>query len=466
KAGNGTAEAQERADEVAEFMNYIKNLGVAGNYFFMGDFNLYDDDEDAFQQLINPTNATYKFYDPVNQIGNWHVNSTYKNYHTQSTHTEYNGCASTGGMDDRFDFIMASGNIINGTDKVQYIADSYTTLGQDGSSYNSALNTTSNSSVPTAVAQALYNNSDHLPVMLDIKIDKDLGNVSEITDVYHTPENPYSNQDVTVTAEVVDNNDTINQLILKWGNSSNNYSDTIVMTPTGNSYNAVFYDLTAGTEIFYKVEALDNQEDIVDSSEERSFAVTDFGFDNITYTPEYPDSSNNVTISCEFNDPQGLMFSLKVLWGKHADELYTGELMSENAGVYEALIPAQNTADTVYFELIAKDIKSDTIANSDLFYYVVGEDETGINSINNYGKIKFPNPVNNSLELSLESLNFGEYNLELISLSGEKLFSEKININSKSYRKSINLNFLEKGIYILNIRKNPNFNVSKKIIKE
>lgn len=465
KAGDGTAERQERADEVAEFMKYMENLGEAGNYFFMGDFNLYNDDEDAFQELINPTNATYKFYDPVNQIGNWHTNSAYKDYHTQSTHSTYNGCASTGGMDDRFDFILASGNVMNGVDKMQYISNSYTTLGQDGSSYNTALNTTSNSSVPTAVAQALYNNSDHLPVLLDIKIDKDLGDIAEITDVYHNPENPYSNQDVTVTAEIIDNNNVFDEIILKWGNTTANYTDTIVMTATGSKYTAVFSGLPSGTNIFYKVEALNAQGDVIDSSDEKSFSVTDFGFSNISYNPEFPDSSNVVTVSCEFTDPQELMYSLKVMWGKHANELYTGELMSKSGNIYEAEIREQNTADTVYFNIIAKDIKSDTIAISDLFYYVVGKN-TGINIYNNSGEMIFSNPVNDVLVLALKSFNRGEYNLEIVSLSGQKKYSENIYINTKTFRKNIDVSFLDKGLFLLNIYKEPSFKISRKFIKE
>jgi hypothetical protein len=415
--------------------------------------------------LINPADETYKFYDPVNQIGSWHVNSTYKDYHTQSTRSSYNGCAASGGMDDRFDFIMASGNIMNGTDKIQYINDSYTTLGQDGSSYNSSLNTSDNSSVPTAVAHALYENSDHLPVLLDIKIDKNLGEIAEINDVYHSPENPYTDQDITVSAEVVDNINLFDQIILRWGESTGNYTDTLVMTLAGGNYTAVFDGFPSGTNIFYKVEALNAQGDMVDISDEKSFSVSDYSFVNINHSPEYPDSSNNVIVSCGFLDPQGLMFSLKVLWGNHADELYSGVLMEENVDVYEAILPAQNSADTVYYEIIAKDIKSDTIATSDLFYYVVGE-KTGINTFSNNGEMKFTNPVNNVLKLALNSFINGKYYLEIISLSGQKVYSENIYINSKTYRKNIDVSSLKKGLFLLNIYKKPNFNLSSKFIKE
>jgi len=171
KAGSYDDNIQERTTEAGYVMNYFTNLGQRGNYLFMGDLNLYTSTEGAFQALINPTNPLNKFYDPANQIGAWGGNYDYRFYHTQSTHTS-GDCFSSGGMDDRFDFILASDYIMNGTQKALYIPDSYKTIGQDGSSFNSSFNTSSNTSVPTDVALALYKMSDHLPVYLELEIDQ------------------------------------------------------------------------------------------------------------------------------------------------------------------------------------------------------------------------------------------------------------------------------------------------------
>ena len=58
---------------------------------------------------------------------------------------------------------------MNGTNHFKYIKDSYKTIGQDGSSFNGPLNTSSNSVVPSNVAQALYGMSDHLPVYVKLE---------------------------------------------------------------------------------------------------------------------------------------------------------------------------------------------------------------------------------------------------------------------------------------------------------
>ena len=179
KAGKGSSEESLRAYESGLIMDYYETLGEKGNYLLMGDFNVYTPTESAFQNFINPDNSLYTFYDPADQIGEWSANYDYRDYHSQSTHLS-SGCASGGGMDDRFDFILVSDYIMQGSDHYQYIEDSYKTIGQDGSRYNNSLNTTSNSSVPNNIAQALYNMSDHLPVYLELKIDQNLGEPLQI----------------------------------------------------------------------------------------------------------------------------------------------------------------------------------------------------------------------------------------------------------------------------------------------
>lgn len=200
KAGSYPENETQRTYETSLIMDYFESLGEQGNYLVLGDFNVYTPTESAFQNLINPDNSLYTFYDPVDQIGEWSSNYNYRYYHTQSTHTT-GDCFSTGGMDDRFDFILASDYIMNGTNHFEYIVDSYKSIGQDGSNYNGSLNTTSNSAVPNSVAQALYNMSDHLPVYLELEIDQNPGEPLKVIDsevenvkvFYNNPANDYLN---------------------------------------------------------------------------------------------------------------------------------------------------------------------------------------------------------------------------------------------------------------------------------
>ena len=188
KAGD---EPEERGYEVNQLMNYLNNSSAAGNYTFSGDFNLYTASEPAFQNMLYYPNESVRFYDPVNQIGSWNSNSYFAGVHTQSTHTSSN-CASGGGMDDRFDFIMISDEIRDGTEKIKYLDGSYWAVGQDGQHYNqSILSYPTNSTVPSDVLNALYGLSDHLPVVIDLVVGDQTGFVANLqTDVDIAYNNP------------------------------------------------------------------------------------------------------------------------------------------------------------------------------------------------------------------------------------------------------------------------------------
>lgn len=173
KAGSYDSDELTRYQQTQALMNKLEQLQIADNYIFSGDFNLYSSSEQSYQHLINYPNTLYRFYDPINQSGNWNNASQFAAIHTQSTHTSSeDGCYSTGGMDDRFDFILVSPYVYFGSKKVRSVNSSYHPLGQDGNRFNGSINNPQNSIVPDSIANALYNFSDHLPVIMKIAIDQ------------------------------------------------------------------------------------------------------------------------------------------------------------------------------------------------------------------------------------------------------------------------------------------------------
>lgn len=169
----------ERAAMTNTLMTYLNNINIPGNYLCQGDFNLYTSTEPAYQNLIGNANANMRFYDPINSPGDWAGNYYFKNIHTQSTHTS-GSCFVTGGMDDRFDFILISKNVKDSTG-AKYISGSYKAIGQDGLHYNNDLTALpTNTAAPSSVINALYNTSDHLPVMLKLNISASLQSVADM----------------------------------------------------------------------------------------------------------------------------------------------------------------------------------------------------------------------------------------------------------------------------------------------
>ena len=55
-------------------------------------------------------------------------------------------------------------------DRVEFVANTYSTLGNDGLHFNQDIKNGTNNSVPSSILNALYDLSDHLPVILEIDI--------------------------------------------------------------------------------------------------------------------------------------------------------------------------------------------------------------------------------------------------------------------------------------------------------
>ena len=175
KAGSQQSEMALRYLEAQELNSYLVSNNRTNNLFVGGDFNIYDNSEQACQEVLNGGNVT--LVDPVNKMGSWHNNIGYQSYHTQSTRSNTGGYGggSSGGMDDRFDFIFVSPDIMSGSSGVEYVDNSYKAIGQDGQHFNGNINIPANNSVPADIVSALFYMSDHLPVRMEVSIGGDVG---------------------------------------------------------------------------------------------------------------------------------------------------------------------------------------------------------------------------------------------------------------------------------------------------
>jgi exonuclease III len=163
KAGDTQADADERAQQIAQLGSYyISNLPRVDKVIYAGDMNVYSSDESAYSQLIYSTEGGLAA-DPINRPGNWHNNLKFADIHTQSPRVRQFGGGANGGLDDRFDQILLSRDLLS-----HYIAASYTAYGNDGNHFNDSINAMPNLAVPQETAQALHDASDHLPVYLDL----------------------------------------------------------------------------------------------------------------------------------------------------------------------------------------------------------------------------------------------------------------------------------------------------------
>jgi len=161
KANSDTAAELQRAREVDSLRKVTNLLHSKTNFIVLGDFNIYKSTEPAYQKLLNQSNSGY-FIDPFTLTGIWN-SSAYKQYHTQSTRTRSFGDGATGGLDDRFDMILISQEVIN-SGQITYVPGTYVPYGNDGNHYNDSINRPTNTAVGQTIADALHYASDHLPV--------------------------------------------------------------------------------------------------------------------------------------------------------------------------------------------------------------------------------------------------------------------------------------------------------------
>jgi hypothetical protein len=180
-SGASTPNANRRLSEATIIRSNSDSLGNGAHAIYAGDFNFYDSDssEPAFGVLTAAGNG--QAFDPVNRIGTWHNNISFKDVHTQSpTTTSRYGGQVIGGLDDRFDFQLVTSEFLDG-EGLSYISGTYHTFGNNGTTYNtdidSGFNTYPFFSVAfdpqhprTQLLTDLASVTDHLPVVADYQI--------------------------------------------------------------------------------------------------------------------------------------------------------------------------------------------------------------------------------------------------------------------------------------------------------
>ncbi|MCC9600665.1 lamin tail domain-containing protein [Stieleria sp. JC731] len=169
KAGSSGDNISRRTAEANAIRLDIDSLGANQDVLVMGDFNISGSSEGAYQNFLR--SGTGQLFDPIDSPGEWKNNVSFRAIHTQNP--AINGA---GGMDDRFDFQLASGAVFD-NEGLQFIEGSYRAFGNNGThTFNSDI-TTGSGATPNVLA-ALAAASDHLPVVVDYEIDVNLPGIN------------------------------------------------------------------------------------------------------------------------------------------------------------------------------------------------------------------------------------------------------------------------------------------------
>ena len=117
KSGATASDLASRGAEAAILATDARSLPAGSNVLFGGDFNWLGGSEAAYGVLDDIS------YDPIGYAASYRDNDAFRRWHTQDP---------GGAVDDRFDAHLLSSSLIDGLG-LDYLADSYTVLGNDGS---------------------------------------------------------------------------------------------------------------------------------------------------------------------------------------------------------------------------------------------------------------------------------------------------------------------------------------------
>ncbi|MFZ4784926.1 MAG: endonuclease/exonuclease/phosphatase family protein [Flavobacteriales bacterium] len=177
---------QAARTEMIQAFQYFSNITLEENAaaIICGDFNLYTNTEQAYQLLVNPTSGI-AMVDPFASYGNWTGSQfAHKEILTQSTRVnQFANDGAGGGIDDRFDFILYSESLSNASSPIQYVENSFYSLGNNGTCYNASITScAAGNAVPIDVLNSIYYMSDHIPQVCEFSIDLSLGIASKFKD--------------------------------------------------------------------------------------------------------------------------------------------------------------------------------------------------------------------------------------------------------------------------------------------
>lgn len=175
KAGSSSTDVIQRGQETQAMMDFFNAKNLRENLLVMGDFNTNASSEVGYVNMISHPNANIRLLDPVNRLGTWFNNAAFADLHTQSPRVNGDGCKSGGGLDDRYDQLLINEFVRADSARVRYIPSTYKAIGNDGQRFNGNLNSPFNGSAPNNVITALYEASDHLPVVLKLRVNVGFG---------------------------------------------------------------------------------------------------------------------------------------------------------------------------------------------------------------------------------------------------------------------------------------------------
>ncbi|HPK41784.1 MAG TPA: hypothetical protein PKZ69_09175, partial [Candidatus Cloacimonadota bacterium] len=212
----------------------------------------------------------------------------------------------------------------------------------------------------TGVVSPYNNASQLLPAyQTDFKI---LITDPQISNVQHSPVSPFVDQQITVSAEIIDYDGNINEAKLYYRlGTEDTFNNEISMTRiTGNNYNAIIPAFNTFSdsegEYIYFIKASDNDSIYVSSAMQRVEVlkrrpiISNIRFNNS------PDAAEELVVLANVVDTDGFIGNVRLLYSvNNSHNINEVEMDSIAVNTYEARIPGQKSGTIVYIKVWAED---------------------------------------------------------------------------------------------------------------
>lgn len=124
-----------------------------------------------------------------------------------------------------------------------------------------------------------------------------------ITNINHSPQYPNEYEVVTVSAQITDNGSIINAQLF-WGFNNSNLNNALNMTNSGNNYSVQIPGQTAGQEVYYRIEATDNESNTTLSDIYNYQVNQNAGFIVLPFLEDFNDETLGIFYQVSVTGPQ------------------------------------------------------------------------------------------------------------------------------------------------------------------
>ena len=124
-----------------------------------------------------------------------------------------------------------------------------------------------------------------------------------ITNVSYTPQFPEENEAVTVSAQITDDGGIVTSQLL-WGLASSNLNNTVNLSASGNNYSATIPGQSAGQQVYFRIKAIDDDNNTSLSSVNNYQVAENAGFISLPFTEDFNDETLGIFLDVSVTGPE------------------------------------------------------------------------------------------------------------------------------------------------------------------